>query len=630
MSKDKKQEKKKIEPKSVVMGIISAALILGISMGRDAMKKQKETQETSTEAAVETVETTRYADTENAEFEQYIKDSFEEKMLDNTSEYHQNIRDFSNYDFERPAKAYWLKDGNTGSAEEILAAKKQKHEDNYAALMKFENADLNEEEYFTFLTEKSSIELSLTSDKYAQYAEQFYPGRGLQGNIGTSFAEFDFKCKEDVEDYLTLMETFPELVDYSVKIENWRADQGYALTDEAADKVIEQCKTFLENKDNHYLIQEFDRKIDEVDFLTADEKKAYKEKDKEAIKYLFQGMETIQKTVAANKGKASVQGGIANYKDGKDYYNEYIIPYFTGSDKTGDEIIENLDLRMNQIRNEFSMIASGKPEAYQYFMENAATMFNDFDSKEASEAIDILQKTAMEDYPELPEIKYNASYLSPVLSDIMGNTLAYYMHPAYDDLDNNIIRVNKNHPEQKWLNLAHEGCPGHMFQFNYFMSTNPNLLRQSYYSLGYLEGWAVYSSYNAYDDFDYEGTDDDKTVGRLWYLNTEFNYLVESRLELGVNYEGWDFQQFSDYVTKNSIPLADVETAYKAILSQDPGLILSYSQGYYEMNGMKEYAEKKLGYRFNIVDFNKAVLSAGPCMYKDLKFKIDEYINNYK
>jgi uncharacterized protein (DUF885 family) len=44
------------------------------------------------------------------------------------------------------------------------------------------------------------------------------------------------------------------------------------------------------------------------------------------------------------------------------------------------------------------------------------------------------------------------------------------------------------------------------------------------------------------------------------------------------------------------------------------------------MNGMREYAEKKLGSRFDPVEFHKVVLTAGPCMYKDLKFKVDEYI----
>ena len=41
---------------------------------------------------------------------------------------------------------------------------------------------------------------------------------------------------------------------------------------------------------------------------------------------------------------------------------------------------------------------------------------------------------------------------------------------------------------------------------------------------------------------------------------------------------------------------------------------------------LREYAEKKLGSRFDPVEFHKVILTAGPCMYKDLKVKVDEYI----
>ena len=617
---------KKIYKKTICM-FLAAAMMLSVA-GCGKGKENTSTTEVTTEA--EAAVSIEYADTENAEFEQYIRDTFEEDILEDSSTYNQSIKDFSAYGIERPAKGYWMKEVKGNTAEEIIAAEKKDAEEQYQKLMQFEGAALTEEEYFTFITEKSRLELELKRYDYPQYMEVFNPGRGLQANVGTILAEYNFREKQDIEDYITLLETFPDMVDYCVKIENYVADQGHALPDQKADKVIEQCKTFLENKDNHYLIQEFDRKIDEADFLTDEEKAAYKKKDRESIKYLFEGMETIKKTVEANKGKATVKGGLGLYEDGKAYMNEYVVPYFAGSDKTCDEIISDFETRMGQIRSELTMIAQSKPETYQFFMENMGTAFSDFDKNEVPEAIDILMSNTMENYPEISEIKYEASYLSPVLSDIMTNTLAYYAHPAYDDLEHNVIRVNKNHPENKWVNLSHEGCPGHMYQFNYFMSTNPNLLRSKYYSLGYLEGWAVYASYNAYYDYDYPGTDDDKTLGKMFYLNQEYNYLLEERIDLGLNYEGWDEQAMSDYLVKLGVPAESVKQIYDAEMASDPGLLLSYTQGYYEMNGMREYAEKKLGSRFNEVDYHKAILTAGPCMYKDLKFKIDEYIAKNK
>ncbi len=618
---------KKIYKRSLGLFLAAAMMLSAAGCGKEAAPAVDKAQAaTVATAAIE------YADTENAEFEQYIKDMFAEDILEGSSDYNQNIKDFSTYGLERPAKGYWMKEIPTGTAEEIIETEKKKVQERYDRLMKFEGAALTEEEYFTFLTEKSSLEFALKSYDYPQYSEQFYPGRGLQANIGTAFAEYTFREKQDIEDYLTLMDTFPEMVDYCVKIENWRADQGYAMQDSMADKVIDQCDIFLADKDNHYLIQEFDRKIDELEFLSADEKADFKKRDKESIKHVFEGMETIKKTVAANKGKSSVQGGLCKYKEGRDYFNDYIIPYFAGSDKTGDELIAQFDKRIAELATEQAMLVQNKPEAFQYFAENSATgLYGDFDSKDVPEQLSEIQsKTLSEEYPELPEIKYHASYLSPVLSDIMDQTGAYYMHPAYDDLDNNVIRVNSNSQMNRWLVLAHEGCPGHMFQFNYFMSTNPNLLRRKAYSLGYLEGWAVYSSNNTFDDFDFPGTDDDETIAKMLYIDAEFNYLVSERIDLGINYEGWDLEQLKQWLPEHGLNAAIADSLYETISNTDPGLLLSYSQGFYEMKGLREYAEKQLGAKFDVKEYHKVILSAGPCMYKDLKFKVDEYIAKNK
>jgi uncharacterized protein (DUF885 family) len=45
------------------------------------------------------------------------------------------------------------------------------------------------------------------------------------------------------------------------------------------------------------------------------------------------------------------------------------------------------------------------------------------------------------------------------------------------------------------------------------------------------------------------------------------------------------------------------------------------------MRNLREYAKEKLGDKFNIVEYHKAVLDAGPCYYDILKEQVDEYIN---
>ena len=611
---------KKIYKKSLGL-LLAAAMMLSVA-GCSDMKKA----EVATQQATEATTSVAYADSENAEFQQYIKDAFEEDVMASTITYHSSVKDFASFGLERPTKAYWIKDMPKGTAEEIFATEKKKIQDRYDRLMSFEGAALTEDEYFTFLTEKSSLEVTLKAYDYPLMAEQFYPGKGVQSQLGPIFAEYIFNDKQDIEDYLTLMETFPEYVEYSCTINDWRASQGYAMQDNMADVVIEQCNTFNADKDNHFLTQEFANKIDAADFLSADEKAAYKEKEQEAIQKLFEGVDMIKKDVTANKGKSSVTGGLCKYPEGKDYINNYLIPANAGCEKTGDELVAEYDKRIGQIQTEISMIMQSNPEAYQYCMENAATAFAEFDKKDITQAVDAITEVTMDEYPELPKINYHASNMSQVTSDILSTWLAYYLHPAFDDLDNNVIRANINHPENKWLTLSHEGCPGHMYQFNYYMSTNPNPLRMISSTLAYKEGWAVYSCYNTYDEFDFPDTDDDEIIGKFFRLQAELGYLVNERIDLGINYEGWDVAAFGEFVTKLGVQPEMAEQLYATYSVNTPGVYLNYTEAYYQMNGMREYAEKKLGSRFDPVEFHKVVLTAGPCMYKDLKFKVDEYI----
>ena len=72
------------------------------------------------------------------------------------------------------------------------------------------------------------------------------------------------------------------------------------------------------------------------------------------------------------------------------------------------------------------------------------------------------------------------------------------------------------------------------------------------------------------------------------------------------------------------------EQNYNTFSVNTVGLYLSYTEGYYQMLGMREYAEKELGSKFDVVEYHKVILSAGNCMYEELKTKVDEYIDANK
>lgn len=100
-------------------------------------------------------------------------------------------------------------------------------------------------------------------------------------------------------------------------------------------------------------------------------------------------------------------------------------------------------------------------------------------------------------------------------------------------------------------------------------------------------------------------------------------------MNLGINYEGWKVEDLQDYLNNIGSPI-DAQSLYDTFCTMDCGVILSYGQGYNEMMDIHKYAEKKLGPNYDVKEFNKVILEAGPCYYWDLKFKVDEYIAEHK
>ena len=55
------------------------------------------------------------------------------------------------------------------------------------------------------------------------------------------------------------------------------------MSDAVCDKVISQCKDFVADKENHFMVTTFNDNIDALDFLTDEEKAEYKEANKQAV-----------------------------------------------------------------------------------------------------------------------------------------------------------------------------------------------------------------------------------------------------------------------------------------------------------------------------------------------------------
>ena len=556
---------------------------------------------------------------EQQEFEQYLDDYFKDVVTDDTLTYNYTVKNGVDFGLEEPEVTL----GDPGMTAEEIKQDKEDFEEWVKKLGAIDRSCLTEDQKLTYDVLDEYFEVSAGIFDNVYLYEPFSPMRGLQANIATNFTDYRFDDKGDVERYIELLGQIPNYFAEYLDFEREKSEKGYFMSDAVCDKVIEQCENFVADKQNHFMITAFNDSIDALDFLSDDEKTAYKAEDKRAVENsLIPAFENVAEVLSGLKGTGTNEGGICNYDGGKDHY-EYLLKNFAGTAKSPEEVIDMLDTELKKLMMSLYQYYLGDQAAYEYFASNYDSIFAATNKMTASEMIDKMMETASEHYPDAGTITYKAEALDKSLETIMDDVLAYYMAPAIDDSENNLIRVNELHTDGMWTTLAHEGYPGHMLQNAYYMSTDPEPVRTLMSFLGYKEGWAMYACYDSLYYYEYEEPEYGDTIAALYQLNDEMSYLLMGRVDLGINYEGWTLQDTADYLKKQGMDSSSAEELYTTMIG-DPAVYQSYSTGYYEMKELRDYAEEKMGDDFDLRTFNTIILETGPCQFDILKEQVDK------
>lgn len=606
--------------------VMAAAICISLAVGLSACGKtqgerrhlnDKNDTTENTERAQESF--SEDALKEQQEFEQYLDDYFKDVVTDDTLTYNYTIRDGADYGLEEPEVTL----GDPGMTAEEIGQDKEEFEGWVKKLDAIDRSCLTEDQKLTYDVLDEYFEVSAGIFDNVYLYEPFSPMRGLQANIATNFTDYRFDDKGDVERYIELLGQIPDYFAEYLDFEQEKSEKGYFMSDAVCDKVISQCKDFVADKENHFMETTFNDNIDALDFLTDEEKAEYKEANKQAVENsLLPAFENVADVLSGLKGTGTNDGGICNYDGGKEYY-EYLLKNFAGTAKSPEEVIDMLDTELQKLMVSLYQYYLGNQAAYEYFAANYDSIFAETDQMTASEMVDKMMKTASEHYPDAGTINYKAEALDKNLETIMDDVLAYYMAPAIDDPDNNLIRVNGLHTDGMWTTLAHEGYPGHMLQNAYYMSTDPEPVRTLMNFLGYKEGWAMYACYDSLYYYEYEEPEYGDTIAALYQLNDEMSYLMMGRVDLGINYEGWTLQDTADYLTKNGMDGSAAQELYTTMVG-DPAVYQSYSTGYYEMKELRDYAEEKMGDDFDLKTFNTIILETGPCQFDILMEQVDK------
>ncbi|HUP90477.1 MAG TPA: DUF885 domain-containing protein [Longimicrobiales bacterium] len=170
--------------------------------------------------------------------------------------------------------------------------------------------------------------------------------------------------------------------------------------------------------------------------------------------------------------------------------------------------------------------------------------------------------------------------------------------------------------------LLHEGSPGHHFQISVQreLTNLPRLRRFSGFT-AFSEGWGLYAEslgkeLGVYTDpYQYYGMLD----GELWRA-------IRLVLDTGIHDQGWTRQQAIDYAKLNSSASMTTIVSEVERFAAIPGQALAYKIGQMKIRALRTEAERRLGPRFDIKAFHRAVLDGGALPLDVLQAKIQRWI----
>lgn len=481
----------------------------------------------------------------------------------------------------------------------------------YETLKNYDTSKLSEAQMMTYRTALSYYEIISAMYEFEDdYGFVFTPNSGVNNNLITNFQEFEIRSEQEAKDLIALVLDGERYIDDCIAYTKDQANDGVVQTKSTIEAVLEQLERFVSKVDDNELIKAFDVQIDELGY-SADYKQQYKDA---VVNHLIPAYKRVIAMYKDLYASAPETKAICDYDNGKEYY-QVILNYKTSTTKSVDKIEEELeDAIYDTLSALFEVIETTDEDTdYGYTTPEAA--------------LEMLKSKMDNDFPAIPNVSYTVDFLDPSVTS--ENTAAYYLLAPVDDITKNVIKVNpaygETDPNGLVITLSHEGYPGHLYQHTYFLSQNPNKIRNCLDFTAFAEGWAMYV-----EDWAYNTLEKSSDVGKLNSLYDQLMYYIYAYVDILFNYEGYDVEDvtnFLGYIFQEEYAAMLAESLEGTVVG-DPGLFIPYGYGEYKMLDLKAQAEKLAGRNFNLKEFNTLILNTGDTSFDVLEQVVTEYYTN--
>ena len=562
---------------------------------------------------------------------------FVEEMTANTLNMHYSLAfpaDYGIYDYEVILPGYSA-EGNKNSqiaAENTLAALKAIH---------MENLSYSDAYLYQLLVR--SLENTLKLGSYTYYQEPLSPSSGMQTQLPVLLAEYAFRSKRDVEDYLKLLDQTDDYFASLLTYEQEKAAAGLCMPAFALQEVRLQCDTIVTKEElengTHFLQVTFKERLEEL----------YNQGEitlEEAEKYLMQNnrlLKTVLLPAYINLGDGLILlednstqlSGLSVLPQGKEYY-QVLLTTQTGSYRSVEQIQEMLARQFSSVYNSLQQLVKEHPEIV---MSYASSQEISFPYTEPSQMLMDLQQRMANDFPAIPgeTVSVTVKTVSESLEDYCAP--AFYLTAPMDDSSRNVIYINNQKTPSGldlYTTLAHEGYPGHLYQTVYDDRSSAEAgerpVRELLWYGGYLEGWALYVEFlsfdYAYDLLLEQGLEQDALRAQVEKYNRSLQLCLYSMLDIMIHYENASFSHIAEILERFGITDTASAQAIYTYIALEPCNYLKYYVGYLELLALQDTAIELWGAQYSDYQFHCFLLDTGPADFISLSDLLGQWSPN--
>lgn len=557
---------------------------------------------------------------------------FAEEMKSNTLNMHFTLaypENYGIYDYEPVLACY----DSRGALQDHASM-----ENTVTALHAIDAEKLSDQDAWLYRLLTRSLENSLSMAEYPYYNEPLAPNSGMQSQLPILLAEYAFRSKRDITDYLALLDQTDEYFASLLTFEQEKAAAGLIMPAASLQEVRKQCDTIvtraeLENG-THFLQTTFEERLAPLlqsGSITQEEADAYTAQNDRLLKTVL-----LPAYIALGDGLILLEdesvplSGLGSTEAGKEYY-QYLLISETGSYRSVEEIQLLLVNRFKEEYEAIHHIVTAHPEL---FTDNADSSLTDFPFPDAAGMLTDLQQRMQGQFPPVSGEQTTVT-VRPVSPSLEKYTApAFYITSPRDDSSQNTIHINTGKTPrglELYTTLAHEGYPGHLYQTVYY---NRNALEQEerparellWYG-GYLEGWALYVEFISYDYvselMQAQGRSADAVMAEVEKHNRSMQLCLYSMLDIMIHYENASYDQIAEVLEGFGITNSNSIRSVYAYIAQEPCNYLKYYLGYLEILSLQERARKLWGDGYSDYRFHCFYLDCGPSDFLSLRERLE-------